>query len=90
MPVMPPASIRFARSEKQVHGLDDLTARLAPMRGMTLPFVNSGKPSGRPAEVVLARWNATQAYGRRDGAWRIIHTHWSLQQPRLAARAGAG
>ncbi len=26
------------------------------------------------------RWNCTEVYRRRDGAWRIIHTHWSITQ----------
>jgi ketosteroid isomerase-like protein len=33
---------------------------------------------------VLARWNATEVYREADGAWRIIHTHWSFTQPQLA------
>jgi uncharacterized protein (TIGR02246 family) len=96
--------------EKRVDGLDELNARMAPMRGMTLPFtepryemigprvdvegnvavlsfnlVNYGKPSGSADERVLARWNATEVYRRQNGAWRIIHTHWSFIQPQLAA-----
>jgi uncharacterized protein (TIGR02246 family) len=95
--------------DKRVDGLDDLRARTAPMRGITLPFteprydminprvqvegniavlsfnlVNYGKPTGRTDETVLARWNATQVYHRENGAWRIIHTHWSFTQPQLA------
>jgi hypothetical protein len=23
------------------------------------------------------RWNATQVYRRKDGSWRVLHTHWS-------------
>lgn len=30
------------------------------------------------------RWNTTEVYRRRRGAWRIIHTHWSFTQPKLA------
>lgn len=95
--------------EKRVDGLDELNARMAAMRGMTLPFtepryeminpavqvdgdvavltfnlVNYGKPSGSAEERVLARWNATEVYRATDGAWRIIHTHWSFTQPQLA------
>jgi len=95
--------------EKRVDGLDDLNARLAAMRGVTLPFteprydminpvvqvegniavltfnlVNYGKPSGSAEETVLARWNASEVYREVDGAWRIIHTHWSFTQPQLA------
>jgi ketosteroid isomerase-like protein len=32
------------------------------------------------------RWNTTEVYRRRNGQWRIIHTHWSLTQPKLAGR----
>lgn len=95
--------------EKRVDGRDDLNARLAAMRGMTLPFteprydmidplvqvegnlavltfnlVNYGKPSGSAVEAVLARWNASEVYREINGAWRIIHTHWSFTQPQLA------
>jgi ketosteroid isomerase-like protein len=95
--------------EKRVDGLDELKARMAAMRGVTLPFkdpryeminpvvqvegriavltfnlVNYGKPSGSADETVLARWNATEVYREIDGAWRIIHTHWSFTQPQLA------
>lgn len=95
--------------EKRVDGLDELNARMAAMRGVTLPFkeprydminpvvqvedkiavlsfnlVNYGKPSGSAEETVLARWNATEVYREIDGAWRIIHTHWSFTQPQLA------
>jgi ketosteroid isomerase-like protein len=94
--------------EKRVDGLDELTARMAAMRNVTLPFreprydmidpvvhvegsiavltfnlVNYGKPSGSAEETVLARWNATEVYREADGAWRIIHTHWSFTQPQL-------
>ncbi len=24
------------------------------------------------------RWNCTEVYARREGRWRIIHTHWAL------------
>jgi ketosteroid isomerase-like protein len=23
-------------------------------------------------------WNATEVYFRRDGQWKIVHTHWSF------------
>ena len=91
--------------DKRVDGLDELRARTASMRGMTLPFtepryvmidprvdvdgdiavltfnlVNYGKPTGSAEEKVLARWNATEVYRRSNGAWQIIHTHWSFTQ----------
>ena len=29
------------------------------------------------------RWNTTEVYRRKNGQWRILHTHWALTQPRL-------
>ncbi len=29
------------------------------------------------------RWNTTEVYRRRDGQWKIVHTHWALTQPQL-------
>jgi ketosteroid isomerase-like protein len=32
------------------------------------------------------RWNTTEVYRRKNGQWRIIHTHWALTKPDLAAK----
>lgn len=44
---------------------------------LTFNFVSHGSEGAM-------RWNATEVYRRRNGQWRIIHTHWSLTQPKLA------
>ncbi|MFZ2956592.1 MAG: nuclear transport factor 2 family protein [Candidatus Ozemobacteraceae bacterium] len=31
-----------------------------------------------------SRWNCTEVYQNLDGQWKIIQTHWSLTQPKLA------
>ena len=54
---------------------------------LTFNLVNYGKPSGSAEETILARWNATEVYRAEDGAWRIIHTHWSFTQPDVERRA---
>ena len=54
---------------------------------LSFNLVNYGKPSGSAEETVLARWNATQVYRQLNGAWRIIHTHWSFTQPLTAVPA---
>jgi hypothetical protein len=36
------------------------------------------QPGGDP---IVTRWNVTSAYVVIDGAWRIIHSHFSLTQP---------
>jgi uncharacterized protein (TIGR02246 family) len=40
-----------------------------------------------PEGTVTARtpWNATEVYFRREGQWKIVHTHWSFLQHRLPA-----
>jgi ketosteroid isomerase-like protein len=34
--------------------------------------------------AAVMRWNTTEVYRRRNGQWKIIHSHWSLTQPKLA------
>lgn len=55
---------------------------------LTFNLVNYGKPSGSADETILARWNATEVYRDMEGAWRIIHTHWSFTLPQLAGPSG--
>jgi uncharacterized protein (TIGR02246 family) len=33
---------------------------------------------------IVRRWNAVEVYNKRDGEWRIVNTHWSWTQPKLA------
>lgn len=40
---------------------------------LTFNFVSRGSEGAM-------RWNTTEVYRRRDGQWRIVHTHWSLTQ----------
>ena len=44
---------------------------------LTFNFVSYSK--GR-----TVRWNTTEVYRRRNGQWKIVHTHWSLTKPQLA------
>ena len=82
--------------ERPVHGLDALRAYYAPFRGLiridrdeilnatvqhwgetavlTYDFHSWGSETER-------RWHCTEVYRLRDGAWRIVQTHWSLVQP---------
>jgi ketosteroid isomerase-like protein len=84
--------------EGRLDGLSALRAIYAPMQGkihvdrwemvnprvvvsgdmgvLTFNFVSYSK--GR--EV---RWNTTEVYRRKDGRWKIVHTHWSLTKPQL-------
>lgn len=29
------------------------------------------------------RWNTTEVYRRKNGQWKIVHTHWALTKPEL-------
>ena len=43
---------------------------------LTFNFVSYSK--GR-----TVRWNTTEVYRRKNGQWKILHTHWALTQPQL-------
>jgi ketosteroid isomerase-like protein len=44
-------------------------------------LVSHGKrPNGGS---VIVRWNSTAVYGRIEGNWKIIHSHWSYTKPEL-------
>ena len=45
------------------------------MAVLTFNFVSHGSEGSM-------RWNTTEVYRRSEGKWRIIHTHWSLTQPK--------
>jgi uncharacterized protein (TIGR02246 family) len=49
-------------------------------------YVNA--PDGK--EVAVARWNSTEVYGRIEGQWRIIHSHWSYIKPELKQPVSEG
>src|SRR5262245_7453676 len=51
---------------------------------LTYNLVNYGKPLGKTEEAALARWNATEVYRQINGAWRLVHTHWSFTRPNIA------
>jgi uncharacterized protein (TIGR02246 family) len=39
------------------------------------------QPDGN--EHAIARWNSSELYGRVNGQWRIVHSHWSYIKPEL-------
>jgi len=48
---------------------------------LTYNLVDSGSFDGGPTLTV--RWNCTEVYAQIDGAWKIIHNHWSYIKPEL-------
>ena len=73
--------VALSFTEPRYDMIDPLVYIAGNIAVLTFNLVNYGKPSGSTEEVVLARWNATEVYRETAGAWRIIHTHWSLTQP---------
>ena len=53
---------------------------------LTFNLVSYGTPPGGK-EIVVARWNSSELYARVGGAWKIIHSHWSLTKPELKQAA---
>ncbi len=49
---------------------------------LTFNLISESTPPGA-TDKITARWNSTEVYRRIDGAWRIIHSHWSYIRPEL-------
>ncbi|MDH4158277.1 MAG: DUF4440 domain-containing protein [candidate division Zixibacteria bacterium] len=32
-------------------------------------------------DTVRSRWNSTEVYHKQEGAWKLVHSHWSLTRP---------
>jgi ketosteroid isomerase-like protein len=49
---------------------------------LTFNLVNyRTQPDG--SEQAFISWNSTEVYGRIEGQWRIVHSHWSYIKPEL-------
>ena len=60
--------------------IDPKVQRRGDVAVLSFNLVSYGKmPSG---ELVPFRWNSTEVYERRDGQWRIVHSHWSFTKPK--------
>ncbi len=86
-------------TEKRIDGLPSLKALFEPYRGRPLfdsyeivdPKIQSSGDIAvltylfvRHNGAASTRWNATQVYQRKKEGWRIIHTHFSQNQPTTA------
>jgi ketosteroid isomerase-like protein len=80
--VAPMKTMKPPFSDPRYEMIDPKVQRMGDMALLTFNLVNYGKLPDRP-ESVLARWNSTEVYGRIDGKWKIIHSHWSFTQPEL-------
>jgi ketosteroid isomerase-like protein len=85
--------------EKRLDGLEELRALYGQFRGkIQVDEYRIIDPQVRVSDnmAVLTfnfvshtgaaehRWNTTEVFQREGGRWRIVHTHWSFTQPRLA------
>jgi hypothetical protein len=61
----------------QFEMVDPLVRVSRDMAVLTFQFVN--RTGGG-----VQRWNTTEVYERRNGCWRIVHTHWSFTKPATA------
>jgi len=62
--------------------IDPKVQRSGDLAVLTFNLVNSGAQMDGGAKMT-SRWNATEVYQRRNGSWKIVHTHWSYVQPAL-------
>ena len=68
------ASYELRNVSVQRHG--DMAALSYNLYNSGVSFDGKPMPNPRP-------WNSTKIYARIDGAWKIIHDHWSYIKPEL-------
>jgi ketosteroid isomerase-like protein len=78
----PIKDLKLPFTEPRYEMIDPRLQRVGDAALLTFNLVSYGKLPDRP-ESVLARWNATEVYGRIDGNWKILHSHWSFVKPEL-------
>jgi len=69
---------------EKVEMVDPKVQRSGDLAVLTFNLVDYGaQMDGGPKAT--ARWNATEVYERRNGSWKIVHSHWSFLKPELKA-----
>ncbi len=79
MRLAPMKSLKLPFTDPRYEMIEPKVQRQGDVALLTFNLVNYGKLPDQP-ESVLARWNSTEVYGRIDGKWKIIHSHWSYVQ----------
>ena len=60
--------------------IDPKVQRSGDLAVLTFNLVDSGAQlDGSPKTTV--RWNSTEVFQRRNGSWKIVHSHWSYVKP---------
>jgi ketosteroid isomerase-like protein len=67
---------------EQVEMIDPKVQRSGDLAVLTFNLVDYGAQIGDGPKTT-ARWNSTEVYQRRNGSWKIIHSHWSYVKPVL-------
>ena len=80
--VAPMKNVKLPFTKVRYELLDPRVQRHGDIAVLTFNVVNYGTLPDRP-ESVLTRWNSTEVYGRVNGKWKIIHSHWSFVKPEL-------
>ncbi|UCH62576.1 MAG: nuclear transport factor 2 family protein, partial [Fidelibacterota bacterium] len=71
-------NIRYEISEF----IDPRVVQVGDAAVLTYNYRSSAATPEEPEETL---WNTTEVYFRREGKWRIIHTHWSYVKQKLPA-----
>jgi ketosteroid isomerase-like protein len=67
---------------EKVEMIDPKVQRSGDLAVLTFNLVAYGAQlDGGPKTT--ARWNSTEVYQRRNGSWKIVHSHWSYVKPAL-------
>ncbi len=91
-------------TQQRLDGLASLKTLVEPYRGQSLydsyemfePKVQVVGDAAVLSYILVqrrgstsSRWNGTQVYQKKDGRWRVIHTHWSQTAPAPGTPAAA-
>ena len=78
----PVRNVKFPFTEPRYEMIAPKVQQYGNAALLTYNLVNYGKVGGAP-ESVISRWNSSALYSRIDGAWKIVHSHWSFVQPAI-------
>jgi ketosteroid isomerase-like protein len=77
------APFRGKISIERAELINPVVQRQGDLAVLTFNLIShGGQFDGGPKRDV--RWNCTEVYRLIDGAWKIVHTHWSYTKPEVA------
>jgi len=72
-------------SVERIEMIDPKVQRLGDLAVLSFNLNDYGAQfAGGPTST--SRWNTTEVYQRINGAWKIVHSHWSYTKPELKNR----